>query len=77
MANHQPRPVTPPPAPAPAHPEIIGTAMFRTPDGWRAGFIRTNDPSIFAPGSITPPNMKSITIDEMKKFVVAAWEANL
>jgi hypothetical protein len=49
--------------------------MFRTRDGWRAGFIRTNDPSIFAPNTITPPNLKSITIDEMKKFVVAAWEA--
>jgi hypothetical protein len=76
MANHAAR-IPPPPAPAPTHPEIIGTAMFRTPDGWRAGFIRTNDPSIFAEGSLTEPNMKSITIDAMKRFVVAAWEQGL
>ena len=73
MANHAaPIPATPK---APAHPEIIGAAMFRTKDGWRAGFIRTNDPSIFAEGTLTEPNLKAITVDAMKNFVVRAWES--
>lgn len=56
------------------HPLIVGTALFRTKDGWRAGYIRTRDPSVFAHGSLTEPNMKGITMGETKKLLASAWE---
>jgi hypothetical protein len=77
MANHARQVSLPPPAtatPTTPHPTIVGVAWFRSPDGWVAGRIRTNDPSIFVETS--PPTLKSLAMDTMRHGVVMAWEAD-
>ncbi len=77
MANHA-RIIAPaPPAkvtPPLEHPTIVGVAWFRSPEGWVAGRIRSNDPSIFV--EVAPPTLKSLAMDTMRHGIVQAWEAD-
>ena len=77
MANHARQITLPPPAkvtPTTEHPTIVGVAWFRSPEGWVAGRIRSNDPSIFV--EVAPPTLKSLAIDTLRHGIVQAWETD-